>query len=95
MTTETLITIDGKSRDSLGKNASRKIRRGGLIPAIICGGGKTTHLSIDPKWLAKAWKGTKTFNLNWEGKTQVVSISELQLDHIKRVPLHVELAPVK
>lgn len=89
---EELVTIEGSAREPAGKSQARKLRKSGLIPAVILDKGKTHNLQLDPKWLHKANKAEgKVFNLTFQGSTRKVKIQELQLDHVKRVPLHVDL----
>ena len=92
MSETTMITIEGKHREVTGKGACRRIRRDGMIPANLCHKGKSTTLEINPKFLSRAWKNEKKFNLSLDGKVLPVVITELQLDHVKRVALHVDLA---
>lgn len=94
MSETTMITIEGKHREVTGKGACRRIRRDGMIPANLCHKGKATKLEINPKFLSRAWKNEKKFNLSLDGKILPVLITELQLDHVKRLPLHVDLAHV-
>src|ERR1051325_10167081 len=48
------ISISAKARDDRGKNAARRIRREGLIPAVVYGGkGETMTVAVDPKSLQK------------------------------------------
>ncbi len=89
------VTIDATSRAEHGKSYARKLRREGKIPAVLNSKGKSTLLELDPKLLPKAWKSpTKQFNLTVGGKAQRVLITELQLHPVKRLALHVDLAPV-
>ena len=90
-----LITIAATAREPGGKSQARKMRRDGIIPAVILAKGGNTHLQIDPKWLHKANKAEgKIFTLTLEGKSHKVKIHELQLDPVKRVALHVDLIVV-
>ncbi len=90
-----LITIEGSAREPAGKSQARKLRREGKIPAVILAKGGNTNIVIDPKWLHKAYKTEgRVFNLSLQGKVQKVKIQELQLDPVKRVPLHVDLMSV-
>ncbi|MBC7661646.1 MAG: hypothetical protein H7249_18270 [Chitinophagaceae bacterium] len=92
---EELVTIAGTTRVPGGKSQARKMRRDGIIPAVILAKSGNTNLTIDPKWLHKANKAEgKIFNLTLEGKTHKVRIQELQLDPVKRVALHVDLIVV-
>ena len=88
---EELITIEAIPRETRGKEQARKLRRSGRIPGVLLDKGQSYALEFDPKWLHKAMKSDKQFNLLFNGQTKVVKIKELQLDHVKRVPLHVDL----
>lgn len=91
-----LITIEASAREPGGKTQARKLRRESLIPGVILAKGGNTNIQLDPKWLHRANKTEgKQFNLSFGGKTQVVKIHEVQLDPVKRVPLHVDLVVVK
>lgn len=94
MSETTMITIEGKGREATGKGANRRLRRAGMIPAVLCHKGESTLLEINPKFLSRAWQNEKKFNLSLDGKILPVRITELQLDHVKREPLHVDLAHV-
>ena len=49
-------------------------------------------MSFNPKYLPKAYKESgHKFNLSFEGKTSVVYVKELQIDKVRREPLHVDL----
>jgi len=46
------IIVSAKSRSDRGKNAARRLRREGLIPAVVYGGkGENLALAVDPKAL--------------------------------------------
>jgi len=46
------IVVEAEKRSDLGKNASRRIRRAGKIPAVLYGGaGSVETLAVDPKHL--------------------------------------------
>jgi large subunit ribosomal protein L25 len=89
------VTIAATARTKSGKGNSRKLRAAGKIPAVLNGKGKSTLLELDPKLLSKAWLGGKKFNLDFNGKTTPVTISELQIDPVRRLALHVDLTPVE
>jgi large subunit ribosomal protein L25 len=95
MSDKQYLTIEATTRTAGGKSAARKMRRAGKIPAILNSQGKSTKLELDPKLLSKSWQlNDKKFNLAHEGKTQLVKITELQIDPVKRLALHIDLAPV-
>jgi|NOAtaT_7_FD_contig_21_1523378_length_486_multi_3_in_0_out_0_2 large subunit ribosomal protein L25 len=91
---EELITIEASPRSTRGKSEMRKLRRSGRIPGVLLDKGQSHPLEFDPKWLHKAMKSEKQFNLTFNGATKRVKIQELQLDHVKRLPLHVDLVYV-
>lgn len=86
-----LVTIEAEPRTGTGKGVARKLRRSGKIPGNIIGKAKSTPIELDPKWLSKAWQSGRKFNLVFQGETKVVKIHELQLNAVKRAPLHVDL----
>ena len=89
------VTIEATVRTGIGKSYTRKLRRNGKVPAILNSKGQSTMLELDPKLLPRAWRdGGKQFDLVLEGRTQRVEIKELQLDPVKRLCLHVDLAPI-
>ncbi|SME89784.1 hypothetical protein [Pseudobacteriovorax antillogorgiicola] len=88
---ENLVTIEAVVREQTGKEYARKLRKAGKIPANLMEKGKATSLELDPKWLGKAYKEGKKFNLTLNGETKLVVIKEVHLDAIKRMPLHVDL----
>jgi len=90
MTTERVV-IEGATRATTGKEYAHKLRRAGKIPGNFIDTGKSIAIELDPKLLSKAWKGDRCFTLSFEGKQIPVKIQELQIDHVKRLPLHVDL----
>ena len=91
---EEFVTIEAALRETRGKGNAKKLRRSGRIPGVLLDKGKSHTLEFDPKWLHKAMKTRKQFNLTFNGQTRLVKIQELQLDHVKRLPLHVDLVYV-
>lgn len=89
------VVIEGKPRTETGKSFTRKLRKAGRVPGVLNSKGKSTLLDIDPKWLSKAWRdGGRQFHLDFQGQRSLVKIVELQIDPVKRLALHVDLAPV-
>jgi large subunit ribosomal protein L25 len=94
--TNELITIEATRRTKTGKGHNRKLRLTGKIPGVLLKNGKAESLELDPKWLSKAYKecGNK-FNLVLDGETKLVYVKDVQLDHVRRQPLHVDLMYVE
>lgn len=90
-----MVTIEAASRKETGKGYARKLRKKDMIPAVLLDKGQSTLLELNPKLLSKAYQGGKKFNLKFNGKTSVVEVKELQIDVVKRLPLHIDLVYAK
>jgi large subunit ribosomal protein L25 len=82
-------------RTVLGKQV-KALRREGLIPGVVYGPavtGDTIQVSVNRRELERFYQAhghSTLFSLNWDGKTQQVFIKEVQLEPVKRAPLHVD-----
>jgi large subunit ribosomal protein L25 len=90
------ITITAKPRDSRGKNEARRLRAGGLSPAIVYGpGADPVAVALNPKEVNSILRSTSghntIFNLNIQGKLDPVMIVDWQNDPIKGHLLHIDL----
>lgn len=94
-TTEKLVSIEAKLREGTGKSYTRKLRKAGWLPANLQASGKATSIELNPRQLDKAFANNRTFNLNLDGKETLVKVSEVQIHPVKRVPIHLDLVPVK
>ena len=55
-----VVKMDAEKREELGKQANKKIRDKGLVPAVIYGKGKdNVNISIDGKELKKVLSATE------------------------------------
>jgi large subunit ribosomal protein L25 len=91
-------------RDSSGKGVARKLRRDGFIPAVLYGAHTANVLlALEPRALMKAVDteaGSNTLiTLRVEGHTdlsqKVVMLRDLQVDPVRRTPLHADLYEVR
>ena len=85
------IVISAEKREEFGKNAARKIRALGLIPGIIIEKDASVPIKLNPKWLGRAFKNGRSFDLDFNGSTKTVHIQEVQIDKVKRTATHVDL----
>lgn len=91
------ITIVAEPRSERGKNAARRLRAGGRVPAIVYGAGQeATAVSLDPKDLNKilhsATGHNTIFNIQVDGHgTSPSMIIDWQHDPIKGSLLHADL----
>jgi len=96
------IVVDVKGRESLGKNASRRLRHEGLIPAIVYGAKKeTVPVIVDPKKILEiihSESGVNTiFQLNLAEKEarRHVMIKEYQVDPVKGNLIHTDFVRIQ
>jgi large subunit ribosomal protein L25 len=88
-------------RTGKGKEAARKLRHQGLIPAVVYGQREEPiHITLNPQELAKvlhSGAGERTLiNLTIEGSqhgpiTKTVILKEKQIDPLKRTLVHADL----
>ncbi len=94
------ITVEATVREDRGKNAARRLRRSGTIPAVLYGGSdKPLSVAVDAKQLASILRseaGHNTiFNLKVGGHGEnKVLLKEWQVDPVKGSLLHVDLIRV-
>ena len=90
------IVVSAEGRTDRGKNAARRLRVKGLIPAIVYGGkGDAMSVAVDPKVLLRVLRsetGRNTIlklDLGSEGKTSAI-LKQWQLDPVKESFLHAD-----
>lgn len=92
--------LEVERREAIGKNAARKLRRQGKIPAVIYGGDiPPRSLMISQEVISDVLKRgeiNKVFKLKIKGvkKTRYAMIHDLQRDPITHQVLHVDLLRV-
>jgi large subunit ribosomal protein L25 len=90
------IVITAKSRTERGKNAARRLRSQGLIPATIYGGkGEAAAVSVDPKALLRVLRSESGRNtilkLDLGGAATTSAIlKDWQVDPVKENFLHAD-----
>jgi large subunit ribosomal protein L25 len=93
------LVIEAERRNDMGKNASRRLRRAGRIPAVLYGGdGAAMPLSLEPKVIesilhSEAGENT-LFGLRVTGSGPVpgkVMIKEHQIDPLTSSLVHADL----
>ena len=91
--------IPAVSRSDKGKGASRRLRREGMVPGIIYGGGKDPEMIATPhnkllQQLEHEAIYSSILNLDLDGKTQRVVLKDLQRHPAKPFILHFDLLRV-
>ena len=93
-TTETL--VEAKPRQATSKNAARRVRAAGAVPAVVYGAGKdAVSISVDPKQISRILHsdtGHNTiFDLQLDGEKTKAMIVDWQYEPIKGALLHIDL----
>ncbi len=93
------IVIEATPREERGKNAARRIRRGGQIPAVLYGGtGDPLAVAVNAKQVAgilRSESGHNTiFTVKLPGGEHKVMLKDWQVDPVKGALLHVDMLRV-
>ncbi len=97
MATATEINIlEAQKREPGNKNAARRVRATGRIPAVVYGAGKqTSSIAVDPRQVLRilhSESGHNTiFDLAFDGTREKAMIVDWQFEPIKGNLLHVDL----
>src|SRR4051794_17437218 len=90
------IVLNAGNRTERGKNAARRLRRQGLVPAVVYGGkGDAVAVAVDPKVLLKVLRseaGRNTIlklDLGSAGVTSAI-LKSWQVDPVKENFLHAD-----
>lgn len=92
-----LNTIEAEPREDFGKNASRRLRHAGRIPAVVYGGGgQAIPLTVDPKAITQVLYSETGHNtvltLEIKGRAPArVLLNDWQTDPVRGNLLHVDL----
>ena len=93
------VKIKGEKRDVFGKNASRRLRREGKVPAILYG-PETDNVSLtleksDLFKILRSETGENTiFKAAFDSEMRDTMIKELQLDPVTDEILHIDLIQI-
>lgn len=93
------LTIEVQKRDKTGKGPNRRARSGGLIPAVVYGGGKeSVSIQIDRKsmleLMKKAGSESPVFLLKLGDNQRHAMIREVQTHPISRQVVHIDFQRV-
>jgi large subunit ribosomal protein L25 len=95
-----VLTVEADAREIFGKNAARRTRRSGQIPAVVYGGGGSAiPITVDPKKIVAILRSgsghNAIFTLEIRGKAPArVMIRDWQTDPIRDSLLHVDLVRI-
>lgn len=91
-----IATIQGEARALGGRHANDRLRRRGLVPAVIYGHGQPPEyvaLSRHDVELALAHL-QHVIRVTVDGREQQYLIKDVQYDHLQKTPVHIDLMRV-
>jgi large subunit ribosomal protein L25 len=89
-----------KRREGTGKSVTRKLRRDGVVPAILYGGTKPQPITVDPRAVLRIIHGhegsTQLLTVKFDGDAAslMAIIRDMQFDPVSDALLHVDLQEV-
>jgi len=85
-------------RETQGTGASRRLRKEGLVPAVVYGVGEAQAIAVDHKQMFYALEKesffTQLLKLNINGKEQDVIVRDYQMHPVKRQVQHIDFQAV-
>ncbi len=101
MLKEIILNVEPRGEGEIGKNQSRRLRRKGLVPAVLYGKGKkSVPVSVNPKKLVEiltSETGENTiFSLQIQGKSSknTVMIKDYQKDPVSDIITHADFITI-
>ena len=94
------LTIDAEPREEFGKNAARRLRRNGRVPAIVYGDrGPSIPVAVEPRKILSILQSESghnaIFNLEIKGKAPArVMLRDWAVDPVNGTLLHVDMVRV-
>jgi large subunit ribosomal protein L25 len=91
-----IATVAGATRIPGGRNANERVRRSGMVPAVIYGHGEAPEsLALSAHDLEQALgKLAHVVRVKSGAKETIYLLKDVQYDHLQRHPLHVDLMRV-
>lgn len=97
------MTIEVQRREELGKNANRRARAAGMIPAVVYGGGReSAAVQVNRRTFLELFRGSHgvdqskilLLKLADTGQERHAMIRDLQIDPISRQVVHIDFQRV-
>jgi large subunit ribosomal protein L25 len=88
-----IATLDLQPRTATGSRAAARLRKQGMIPAVVYGHKEpVAHVAVNAEQLDRAIRKlhARTFRITVDGKSDTVLIKELQWDHLGLEMVHVD-----
>ena len=84
-----------EERTARGSRATRRLRRTGLVPGVVYGGGETTAFQVDARTLRHALhEGSAVLDLSIDGKARPVILKDEQRHAFRDETVHIDFLEV-
>ena len=87
------VALSAQTRTGRGSRTAGKLRKQGLLPAVVYGHGEpTAQISVDAKAFDHAIRDlhARSFTLTIDGKADTVLVKELQFDYLGSTIIHAD-----
>ena len=91
------VDLQAREREERGKNAARRLRASGMIPAVLYGDGQSTHLSVPDKivdYTLHHLGDNALYDIDLGAGSSTARIVDVQRDPVTGRLVHVDFAPV-
>ncbi len=85
-----------KARETFGKNAARRSRKAGIVPAVVYSkksGARAIELSAD-EWAVLSGHHVQMLTLVEDGRETLALVKEVQYNHLKNYFVHIDFLEV-
>jgi large subunit ribosomal protein L25 len=88
-------------REGTGKQAAKRLRRSGVVPAVLYGGAKPEPVTVDPRAVLRILHGhggsTQLLTLRVEGEAEarMAIIRDMQFDPVSENLIHLDIQEVQ
>lgn len=92
-----VLSVNAVKRADFGKKAAKAVRREGLIPCVVYGGGEAETFSVDPKAIKPLIYTPNSYivELTVDGKTQQAVLRDVQFHPVREEILHLDFYRVQ
>ena len=91
------VDLQAREREERGKNAARRLRASGMVPAVLYGDGQTRSLAVPDRvvdYTLHHLGDNALYDVNLGAGTSTARIVDVQRDPVSGRLIHVDFAPV-
>src|SRR5918992_3235682 len=91
------VDLQAKEREERGKNAARRLRASGMVPAVLYGDGRTKPLAVPDKvvdYTLHHFGDNALYDIDVGAGTSTARIVDVQRNPVTGRLVHVDFAPV-